>query len=168
MCAMAKTATNTKEILDPCCGSRMFWFDKQNPAVIYADCREESHILSDGRVLNIKPDNLIDFRNMPYNDGQFNLIVFDPPHLEKVGDTAWMKKKYGRLDSLNWRHDLSVGFDECWRVLSENGTLIFKWNETQIPLKSVLACFSRRPIFGHTTTHNLKTHWMTFYKGDVL
>lgn len=164
--AMAKDATNTKKILDPCCGSRMFWFDKQNPAAVYGDCRNESHVLSDGRVLNIAPNNLIDFRSLPYKDNQFSLIVFDPPHIEKAGDKSWLKKKYGRLCSLNWRADLTKGFDECWRVLSVNGTLIFKWNETQIPLKSVLSCFSQKPLFGHTTTQNLKTHWITFHKGQ--
>lgn len=26
-----------KKILDACCGSRMFWFDKENPDTIFAD-----------------------------------------------------------------------------------------------------------------------------------
>ena len=29
-----------KRVLDACCGSRMFYFNKQNPDVIYADNRE--------------------------------------------------------------------------------------------------------------------------------
>lgn len=29
-----------KPILDPCCGSRMFYFDKQNPLVDFRDTRE--------------------------------------------------------------------------------------------------------------------------------
>ena len=29
-----------QRILDACCGSRMFWFDKQNPDVVFADNRE--------------------------------------------------------------------------------------------------------------------------------
>lgn len=29
-------------ILDPCCGSRMMWFDRQHPAVIYGDRRAET------------------------------------------------------------------------------------------------------------------------------
>ena len=45
-------------VLDPCCGSRMMWFDKQ-------DQRTESHILSDGRALEIKPDVKLDFTNLP-------------------------------------------------------------------------------------------------------
>ena len=31
-----------KLILDACCGSRMFWFDKQNPNVLFVDKRSET------------------------------------------------------------------------------------------------------------------------------
>lgn len=54
-----------------------------------------------------------------------------------------------------------------FRVLARpqaGGTLIFKWNETQISLREVLSCFPQRPLLGHTTTTNLKTHWIVFYK----
>lgn len=86
-----------KSILDACCGSRMFWFDKTNPAVLFADIRNESHILCDGRELNIKPDLQMDFRNMPFDDNTFKMVVFDPPHVDNLGDSSWMAKKYGRL-----------------------------------------------------------------------
>ncbi|EML4808974.1 SAM-dependent methyltransferase, partial [Acinetobacter baumannii] len=69
------------KILDPCCGSRMFWFDRQNPNVVFGDIRKEEHKLCDGRTLVIEPDVLMDFRKMPFNDEQFSLVVFDPPHL---------------------------------------------------------------------------------------
>jgi len=153
-----------KEVLDPCCGSRMFWYDKTDPRALFGDIRDEEHVLCDGRTLKIHPDEQIDFRAIPYADGAFNLIVFDPPHLRKAGQESWMAKKYGKLEVATWRDDLSAGFLECWRVLAKGGTLIFKWNETQIPLRDVLACFPVSPLFGHTTTHNLKTHWVVFYK----
>jgi len=153
-----------KEILDPCCGSRMFWFDRNDPRVLFADIRDEEHVLCDGRKLEIRPDERIDFRSMPYSDESFHLIVFDPPHLRYAGPESWMAKKYGKLEADTWREDLSAGFAECWRVLSRGGSLIFKWNETQIRLRDVLSCFPVSPLFGHTTTTNLKTHWMVFYK----
>lgn len=53
-----------KRILDPSCGSRMFWFDKTNPDVLFGDIRDETHILCDGRGLNIKPDVCLDFRSL--------------------------------------------------------------------------------------------------------
>lgn len=74
-----------KRILDACCGSRMFYFDKENQDVIFADCREVETTLCDGRALLIKPDVKMDFRNMPYMDDAFKVVVFDPPHLKNAG-----------------------------------------------------------------------------------
>ena len=152
-----------KEVLDPCCGSRMFWFDKEHPDVLFGDCRTESHILCDGRPLVIAPDQELDFKDLPFQDNSFNLIVFDPPHLKTAGEKSWMRKKYGKLDPQTWQDDLAQGFSECWRVLAPSGTLIFKWNETQIKIREVLECFSEKPLFGQTTTNNLKTHWIVFH-----
>jgi len=145
----------------------MFWFDKEDPRVQFSDKRKESHILCDGRKLVINPDDICDFRELPYKDRAFKLIVFDPPHMDSLGENSWMAKKYGVLDKENWKGDLSRGFNECWRVLDFDGTLIFKWNVSDIKLKEVLSCFSKRPLFGQTTTINLKTHWIVFYKFGV-
>ena len=30
-----------KSILDFCCGSRMFWFDKENPHTLFTDIRDD-------------------------------------------------------------------------------------------------------------------------------
>lgn len=48
--------SETKIILDACCGSRMFWFDKENPLILFADIRDEEHTLCDGRSLKVHPD----------------------------------------------------------------------------------------------------------------
>lgn len=122
-----------KLILDACCGSKMFWFDKNNPDALFADIRTESHTLCDGRALEIKPDIEHDFRNMPYPDETFKMVVFDPPHLNKLGKDSWMAKKYGVLLP-TWELDIKSGFEECMRVLQPYGTLIFKWNENQIKI----------------------------------
>lgn len=142
----------------------MFYFDKHDDRVLYNDIRREEHILCDGRIFTVSPDTVVDFRALPYPDASFFLVVFDPPHLERCGPRSWQGKKYGKLTKATWREDLNAGFKECWRVLKPCGTLIFKWNETQISVRQVLACIPQRPIFGHTTTANLKTHWMTFFK----
>lgn len=42
-----------KKILDACCGSRMFWFDKNNENVVFMDNRQESCTLQDGRKLKL-------------------------------------------------------------------------------------------------------------------
>lgn len=135
-----------KKILDVCCGSRMFWFDKNNEETIYMDNRELEDILCDGRKLEVKPDVVGDFRNIPFEDNSFYLVVFDPPHLLKIGETSYMAKKYGKLTD-NWKEDIRQGFDECMRVLKTNGILIFKWNEQQIKLKDILKNINYKPLF---------------------
>ena len=154
-----------KKILDACCGSRMFWFDKNNPDVLFQDIRKENHILCDGRTLEINPDIQADFRDMPYHNNTFNLVVFDPPHLKTLGDGSWMAKKYGVL-SLNWENDLKKGFDECMRVLKPNGTLIFKWNETEVSTSKIINLFGQQPLFGHISGKRMTTHWMCFMKNN--
>lgn len=152
-----------KMILDACCGSRMFWFEKNHPAAIYQDIRDEKHILCDGRELIVHPDIIADFRNMPYPDDKFKLVVFDPPHIDNLGNDSFMAKKYGQL--LNtWRTDIKQGFDECMRVLEPNGVLIFKWNEHRVKLNQVLEVIQIRPLFGHTSGKHGKTIWMCFMK----
>ena len=71
--------------------------------------------------------------------------LFRPPHLIKVGQESWLAKKYGQLDKLTWREDLKAGFSECFRILKTNGTLIFKWNETDIPVKDILLLTEYKP-----------------------
>jgi SAM-dependent methyltransferase len=150
-------------VLDPACGSRMFWFDREDDRAIYGDIRTESHILCDGRALEIKPDLEMDFRDMPFPDNRFALVVFDPPHIENFGPNSWMAKKYGRL-SAGWRDDLRQGFAECFRVLRPEGVLIFKWNDTRFPVSQVLALTPERPLFGNRCGKSNKTHWVTFMK----
>lgn len=159
-----------KKVLDATCGSRMIWFNKNNPVAIYVDKRElhdeatwkSSSGLGTRRV-DIKPDILADFTALPFEDNSFYLVVFDPPHLTKLGESAWLKKKYGKLDG-NWKQVIHDGFWECMRVLRPNGTLIFKWCEYEIPTREVLQAIACDPLFGNRSGKQGKTHWMTFMK----
>ena len=150
-------------ILDACCGSKMFWFDKSRADTVYMDNCEREAILSDGRRLVVKPDIVADFRAMPFTDNTFSLVVFDPPHLVRAGRTSWLALKYGVLGS-DWREDLRKGFAECFRVLRPDGVLVFKWSEHQIPLKDILALTKEKPLIGERRS---KTHWMIFIKGGT-
>lgn len=160
-----------KPILDPCCGSRMMWFDRQDPCVIFGDCRSEtitvtdrSHGRVDGtRTLHIQPDALMDFRALPFPSNTFALVAFDPPHLVRAGPRSWLAAKYGKLSD-DWRADLRQGFVECFRVLRPEGVLVFKWNETQVPLREVLALTPEKPLFGQQTGRSQRTHWLVFMK----
>lgn len=141
----------------------MMWFDKNNPSVMFGDIRKEDHVLCDGRSLSINPDVQMDFTNMPFTNDSFSLVVFDPPHLERLGKTSWMAKKYGVLPG-NWKLEIKKGFDECMRVLKNDGVLIFKWNEDQIKVQEVIKIFETKPLFGHPTGRHGKTIWLTFMK----
>lgn len=141
----------------------MFWFNPDNPLAVFVDKRNEHHTLCDGRALSITPSVVADFTALPFPDESFHLIVFDPPHMDSLGENSWMAKKYGRLFG-DWETEIRGGFEECWRVLAVNGTLIFKWNSTDVPLAQVLALAPAVPLFGHTTGRQSKTHWMTFFK----
>lgn len=152
-----------KKILDACCGGRMFWFDKKNPYVLFADKRRINFTACDGRKIKIQPDIQVDFKDMPFFDNSFHLVVFDPPHLKGAGKTGWMAQKYGSLGS-DWKEELKAGFDECMRVLKINGTLIFKWNEDRIKVSELISVIGADPLFGHRTRQSSKTIWLAFMK----
>ena len=143
---------------------KMFWFKKSRDDTVYMDNRKLEGTLCDGRKLEIKPDVIGDFRNIPFPDNIFKLVVFDPPHLVRVGASSWLAKKYGQL-SLNWQEDLKQGFKECFRVLEVNGILVFKWNEEQIKLNEILKLTDVKPLFGNKRA---KTHWLIFMKEEQI
>lgn len=56
------------------------------------------------------------------------------------------------------------GFAECFRVLKPEGTLIFKWNEHEVPVSQILALTPERPLIGQRCGKTAKTHWLVFMK----
>lgn len=149
------------KILDVCCGSKMFWYDKQEEHTTYMDIRRHHEELPTGHVIDVDPDVQADFRHIPFDDETFDLVVFDPPHLIYAGPNSWLAKKYSKLDKENWPTDLKRGFDECRRVLKPSGVLLFKWNEDQIKFRDVIEAFNQRPILGDKRS---KTRWSVFLK----
>ncbi len=156
-----------KIILDACCGGRMFWFQKEQPDTLFVDIRgTETFTTGLGihkRTRHIRPDKIMDFRSLKLPDSQFALVVFDPPHMLKVGDNSFTAKTYGKLNE-DWRGDLTKGFSECFRVLKPEGILIFKWCEYDIPLNEILKLTPHKPLFGHKSGKQQKTHWLCFMK----
>lgn len=170
------------KILDVACGGKMFYFDKQDERVLFCDIRNVETTLCDGRFFEVKPDIQSDFTSLPFENNRFSMVVFDPPHLlrntgkskfcdlygslnEKAVPTGYQQIKYGALYS-DWRDMISKGFKECFRVLLPGGFLIFKWNETDIKVSEVLELTSERPVFGHKSGKQSKTHWLCFMKQE--
>ena len=84
---------------------------------------------------------------------------------KKQHEYKLMAKKYGKLPK-DWKSLIHDGFAECMRVLKPNGTLIFKWNESEIKASEVLSVIPFKPLFGHTTGRQSKTIWMCFMKRE--
>jgi len=149
----------------------MMWFDREHSDVVFGDQRSETITVTDNsrgnasgtRTIHIEPDTLMDFRALPFEDGRFKLVAFDPPHLVQAGPRSWLAAKYGKL-SEDWRDDLRAGFAECFRVLATDGVLVFKWNETQVKLSELLALTPHQPLFGQVSGKRGMTHWLVFMK----
>ena len=156
-----------KKILDVTCGNRSIWFDKHNPSTIYCDKRKgvyDKSCANSNRTIVVDPDVVCDFTNLPFEDNQFKLVVFDPPQLKDSGNKAWLTKMYGVLDE-NWPQLLHDGFCECMRVLEPDGILIFKWSEHDIAARDVWRAIGQKPLFGHHSGKKMNTYWGVFMKG---
>ena len=155
-----------KIILDACCGGKMFWWDKQNPTVLFFDKRKKSKGFMRTRPsFEVAPDIVGDFRHLPFKNGSFKMVVFDPPHtIRPKEEGGIIAERYGRLTNKNWDQDLKEGFKECWRVLEPYGTLIFKWAENDKKLKELIPLFPAQPLFGSRVGARGNTIWLCFMK----
>ena len=157
-------------VLDACCGSRMFWFDKEDDRTLFVDIRRETHDMPPrenypkGCKIVVNPDVLADFRSLPFPDDTFAHVVFDPPHFVRSGEkSGWLRNCYGWLDQ-EWKDTLRKGFAECFRVLRPDGTLIFKWTATDNPVSEILKLTPMKPLYGHKSGKQAQTHWVAFLK----
>ena len=151
------------KILDACYGSKMFWYDKHEPHTTYIDNRSEKSEVKDRQYIRdivVNPDIIADFRKLPFKNNEFDLVIFDPPHLIRAGKKSWLKLKYGCLPK-NWAPYIKAGFDECMRVLKPTGTLLFKWSNNQVSFNKVFSVIGQKPILGD---HRGSTRWSVFIK----
>ena len=158
-----------KKILDVTCGARSIWFNKNHPSAIYFDRRDEEYEETFGatqktRHTIIHPDVIGDFKDLPFEDNTFSLVVFDPPHRYGLKD-SWFLKRYGTYDNEKEMLDNIVrGFSECMRVLKHDGVLVFKWSEVQIPTPVIIKAIGQTPLFGHHSGKKSNTNWLCFMK----
>lgn len=85
---------------------------------------------------DLQLDTVGDFTAMPFPDGSFDLIVFDPPHLPvaaaSAGSSGMWKKTYGITSSGEGREGDNVSgmfipfLTEAKRVLSDGGVILAK------------------------------------------
>lgn len=158
-------------VLDACCGTRAFWFDRTDPRALFIDKRNESYAVDVGTPgtlgrspIVIAPDVVADFSALPFADGSFSLVVFDPPHVQRAEALGAVTRRYGCLNG-DWREMLRQGFAECLRVLKPSGVLVFKWGESQFKVAEILKLAPVAPLFGHHTSKT--THWAVFMKAPA-
>lgn len=87
---------------------------------------------------NWQPKSLIrglsDFRSMPFYNGEFDAIAFDPPYVSvggrKTTTLGEYHNRYGMDDAptspAGVQEDINLGLRECHRVLKPKGILIVK------------------------------------------
>ena len=162
------------KILDATCGARRMWYQKNHPYVTYMDIRKGNfQFLSSKspgiRKTNVKinPDIRADWtKELPFKDGHFDMIIFDPPHIirQKENKESYLQHQYGVFTPDNYKSDLRKGFKELFRILGPQGILILKWCDLNRPVDEILKLSPYPPMFGSRTGQRNKVHWIVFIK----
>lgn len=133
-------------------GKRAIWHNKHHPLATYVDSR-----------FDMNPDVVCDTRSMPFEKNSYDLIVFDPPHMN-CGPTSDMSKRYGHFTTEQIRSIISGSAKEAHRVGKRSALMAFKWNSHDQSLTKVLDLMSAywEPLFGHMTKNgpHSQTYWV--------
>jgi len=141
-------------VLDLSAGNRAMWFDKHNPVATFVDIRSE-----------VEPDIVADSRNLPGELNGYDLVVFDPPHVN-CGPNGIMSQTYGHHTSEEIRAIVRDTARSAHRATRQDALMAFKWNDHDQKLDKVLALMAEwwEPLFGQRvatrTKHASGTYWV--------
>jgi len=158
------------KILDATCGTRSIWYQKDLPYVTFMDKRKvnlrSSHPIGKQREYRINPVVVSEWKDAPFPDNYFDIVVFDPPHLvwKNEKKECSLDKTYGHFMESDYKHVLRDGIKKLFSVLKPEGVFIFKWCESSKPLGDILPLFPYKPLFGTRTGQKNKNHWVLFIK----
>ena len=165
------------KILDATAGYRGIWYQKNHPFVTWMDARKGKFTSyynpKNQRTYDVNPDVVTTWDNMPFSDNEFDMIVFDPPHIVKKPSESKcrMEIQYTSLDKNNWQKTLQDGFKHLFRVLKPCGILVLKWCETDIKIMDVIKLSPYQPLFANMSLeHNgseRNSYMVIFLKYDV-
>ena len=165
------------KILDATCGFRGIWYQKNHPFVTFMDRRkgtvkfENSSTLSRHRSYKINPEVVSEWKDAPFPDNHFDMVIFDPPHMIKKEKSKEcnMMKPYGFLNEKTWRQDLKVGIKKLFDILKPEGIFVLKWCENSVRVEEILKLCPYPPMFGSNTKSKGKTQnfWILFIKYDI-
>lgn len=155
------------KILDATCGFKGIWFQKNHPYVTFMDKRngKQYYVTKSGKkkMTEVNPDIVSEWKDAPFEDESFDMIVFDPPHIiQNVSSN--MTVDYGCLNPKSWRNELQEGFEKLFRLLKPDGVFILKWDECNKPIDEILKLCPYKPMFGTRTGLNNKNIWIVFIK----
>jgi len=162
------------KILDATCGARHMWYQKNHPFVTYLDKRKGKYDFiysGNGGIrktrVNIDPDIQADWtKELPFENGHFDMIVFDPPHIirKKENKQSFLEHQYGSFMAQDYKNHLQRGITELFRVLREEGVFILKWCDLNRPVEEILRLFPYPPMFGTRAGQRNNVHWIVFIK----
>jgi hypothetical protein len=96
---------------------RSFYFDKKDERVVFGDIREkETHLLTNGQTIHIEPDEVMDFRNIPYPDESFQMVIFciHPIYSTYLRSLGYVRSM-GYWTSRRGKKISLKGFSECFQ-----------------------------------------------------
>ena len=164
------------KILDATCGFKGIWYQKNHPFVTFMDCRKgifdgktDKQTFKNRRVVKINPDVVSEWKDAPFPDDYFDMIVFDPPHLitkNRNAKLSQLQKQYGVMYEDTWKHIMKEGIDNLFKKLKPEGIFILKWCENNKRIDEVIRLFPYRPLFGSNTKSKGYTanYWIVFLK----
>ena len=166
------------KILDATCGTKDMWYQKNHPYVIFMDKRKGTFYYkypnSPKKVeYHVEPDVVSEWKDAPFPDNYFDMIVFDPPHIIQNSTKGSMPTKYTILNPNNWQMVLKEGIKKLFDILKPDGIFIFKWCETEkfphpVSIDNVLKLFPYKPLFGSNSKSKRKNsaniYWIVFLK----
>jgi hypothetical protein len=116
---MARLGYINGTVLDPTYGKGRFWSEHRPDHLIASDLVADRSPIGHG----------VDFTKLPYPEGTFDTVVFDPPYkLNGTPDLA-MDEAYGTDVPTRWQDRMTLiadGLTECARVLRFGGHLLVK------------------------------------------
>ena len=102
-------------------------------------------------------------------DGQFNLVICDPPH-DKYGKTSYMAIKYGSWSEEEFACTMAKANKEFWRVLQKQGLLLLKIQSNR--RDTAIAVLNRFKLLleieairrSYHNKSGLRTYWLLFMR----
>jgi len=165
------------KILDATCGFKGIWYQKNHPFVTFMDIRKGYTGNTDGtklrnkRYFRLNPDIISEWKDAPFEDNSFDMVIFDPPHLiiDRNSNKSCLALRYGCLYKDDWQKVLREGIKKLFDVLKPNGIFILKWCENSAKVEEIIKLCPYPPLFGSNTKSKGHTQnfWILFLKHNV-